>query len=273
LAETRIQLCGRLIVILAGVRLEDRFPARQGRLVFAFLAANRSRPVTREQLVGALWPSEQPAAAETALSALLSKLRRVVGGEVLAGRSELQLVLPADALIDLEAASEAIHRAEAAVTRREWATAWPAARIALHTSTRGFLVGIEGQWVDEQRRLVHDLRVRSLEAVAATALGMGNHEILSAERSGRILTEIEPFRESGYRHLIDALAARDNIAEALRVYEQLRVLLRERLGVAPGREMQSLHRRLLEATWPRSPTGSADERISASARPSDHGSS
>ncbi len=252
MAETRIQLCGRLIVILAGVRLEDRFPARQGRLVFAFLAANRIRPVTREQLVEALWPGEQPAAAEAALSALLSKLRRVVGGETLVGRSELQLVLPAEALIDLDAASEAIHRAEAAVTRRDWVRAWPAARIALHTSTRGFLVGIDGPWVDEQRRLVHDLRVRSLEAVAATALGMGNHELLSAERSGRILTGIEPFRESGYRYLIEALAARGNIAEALRVYEQLRMLLREQLGVAPGRDMQSLHRRLLEAT--RSPS-------------------
>jgi DNA-binding SARP family transcriptional activator len=44
---------------------------------------------------------------------------------------------------------------------------------------------------------------------------------------------------------MEALEARDNVAEALRVYDALRVLLREQLGVAPGRAAQELHRRLL----------------------------
>ena len=145
MAETRVQLCGRLVVVIDGARLERRLPARQGRTLFAYLTTNRIRPVTRDQLAGALWPGQPPAATETALSALLSKVRRAVGRDHLSGRHELQLLLPDDALVDLEAAEEAIHRAEAAVSRGDWTAAWPASRVALHTATRGFLVGLDGR--------------------------------------------------------------------------------------------------------------------------------
>jgi DNA-binding SARP family transcriptional activator len=45
--------------------------------------------------------------------------------------------------------------------------------------------------------------------------------------------------------LMEALGRRGNLAEALRAYERLRVLLREELGVAPSPELQAVHRRLL----------------------------
>jgi DNA-binding SARP family transcriptional activator len=246
LAETRIQLCGRLVVKLDGRRVEDALPGRQGRALLAYLVLHRLRPVTRGELVDALWPGEAPAAADSALSALLSKLRRALGPGALDGRSELELRLPSGAFVDLEAAREALHRAEAAVARGEWTAAWAPARAALHVSTRGFLPGHEGVWVDEVRRELHDVRVRALEAVGAAGLGLGGHEVLSTERSGRALIELEPFRESGWRLLMEALAARGNAAEALRVYERLRVLLREELGASPAAETQALHRRLLE---------------------------
>ena len=44
---------------------------------------------------------------------------------------------------------------------------------------------------------------------------------------------------------MQALAAEGNPAEALQTYEQLRVLLREELGVAPGAPTQELYRTLL----------------------------
>jgi DNA-binding SARP family transcriptional activator len=74
---------------------------------------------------------------------------------------------------------------------------------------------------------------------------MGGTETAAAERAGRALVETAPFRERGYRLLMEALAARGNAAEALRVYDELRLLLREELGVAPGADTQELHRRLL----------------------------
>ncbi len=64
-------------------------------------------------------------------------------------------------------------------------------------------------------------------------------------RTGRELVRLEPYRESGYRILMEALDSEGNSAEALRVYETLRVRLRDELGVTPSEQTQALHRRLL----------------------------
>ena len=55
-----------------------------------------------------------------------------------------------------------------------------------------------------------------------------------------------PFRESGHRLLMRSLAAEGNTAEALRVYEHLRCLLRDELGVTPSPPTQELHQELLQ---------------------------
>ena len=54
-----------------------------------------------------------------------------------------------------------------------------------------------------------------------------------------------PLREAGHRLLMEALAARGEVAEALTAYEELRVLLRDELGMAPGEAVRGLHERLL----------------------------
>jgi DNA-binding SARP family transcriptional activator len=59
-------------------------------------------------------------------------------------------------------------------------------------------------------------------------------ELATAERSARDLVARAPFRESGYRVLMAALAARGNTAEALRVYDGLMRLLSDELGIYPA---------------------------------------
>src|SRR5215217_5353809 len=57
---------------------------------------------------------------------------------------------------------------------------------------------------------------------------------------------LAPFRETGYRHLMEAHAAAGNRAEALRVYDQCRRLLADELGTYPSPETESIYRALLE---------------------------
>lgn len=67
-------------------------------------------------------------------------------------------------------------------------------------------------------------------------------------RAGRQLTRLAPLRESGYRYLMRALAAQDNLAEALCVYGLLSECLRDQLGVSPGPATRDLYEELLAAT-------------------------
>jgi DNA-binding SARP family transcriptional activator len=69
--------------------------------------------------------------------------------------------------------------------------------------------------------------------------------VAGAERAARRLIAHSPLRETDYRPLMDALAARGNVAEAIPVSETARTRLREELGIAPGPAIQEAHARLL----------------------------
>ena len=235
LERAKVQLCGKLALELDGERVEERLPGRQGRLLFAFLAANRNRALTRDQLLDALWPDGR----DGGLAPLLSKLRRSVP---LAG---LRLDLPPTAGVDVEAAADGVHRAESAIAQGDFHRAWGPSQVAMFISGRVFLPGEESAWIDEWRRRLGELHVRALEAYAQAGLGVGGTELAAAVRAGRELTRREPYRETGYRLLMSALAHEGNTAEALRVYDELRTRLHDELGAAPSAETQALHRQLL----------------------------
>jgi SARP family transcriptional regulator, regulator of embCAB operon len=240
-----IQVCGPLLVRLGDARVENELPGRQGRQIAAYLIVNRARSVTREELLDALWWRDRPEGASGTLSTLMSRVRRVLGEERVRGKSELRLVLPADAWVDIEVAARAVHVAESAVAQGDYRRAWAPARSALNAAKRGFLPGHEAPWIDQKRDDVANLHVRALEAIAQAGLGLGGTELASVERAARSLIVAAPYRESGYRYLMEYLAVRGDAAEALQVYDRLRRLLAEELGTAPGPALQQLHRELL----------------------------
>jgi DNA-binding SARP family transcriptional activator len=244
---THIQLCGRLVVELHGRRAEEALPGAKGRLLFAYLVLNRDRRMSRDELLTAVYGEEASREQHPSLSVLLSKLRSVIGQELVAGRSEIELVLPRDAFVDVEAAREALHRAESHVAAGEWAESWGPAGVAYHVARRPLLRGEDRPWLDEWRRRLEDVHLRGLECFAHARLGLGGPALPQAEDAARQLIELAPYRETAHRILIEALERRGNVAEALLAYDRLRVLLRNELGVAPSPAMQNVHRRLLSA--------------------------
>ena len=251
--ETRIQLCGRLVVELNGGRVEEALPGAKGRMLFAYLVLNRDRRVTRDQLLTAVYGDEASPDQHSSLNVLLSKLRNVIGHELLAGRSQIELVLPSDAFVDVEAAREALHRAESHVAAGEWAESWGPAGVAYHVARRPLLQGEDRPWLEEWRRRLADIELRGLECFAEARLGLGGPTLFQAEDCARQLIELAPYRETGHRILMEALERQGNVAEALRAYERLRAMLRDELGVAPSLAVQRVHTRLLSET----PTASA----------------
>jgi len=247
-AQTRIQLCGRFVVRLDGQRIEDSLPGPLGQLLFAYLVLNRLRRVDRDELLLAAYGEEAPADHRARFSVLLSKVRRVVGAERLRGRAQIELVLPADVFVDVEAALEALHRAESHVAKEEWAQAWGPSSLAYDIASRSLLRGHERAWLEEWRRRLDDARLSGLECLAAASLALGGPELPQAANCARQLIELAPFRETGHRILMEALERSGNVAEALRVYDGLRMSLREELGIAPSPAVQDVHRRLVGGT-------------------------
>jgi SARP family transcriptional regulator, regulator of embCAB operon len=243
----RIQICGPLAIERDGQRLDVLLPGRQGRLLCTYLVVNRHRQIPRDELAEALWREPDPAAVDARLNPLLSKLRRVFGAGSVEGRSTLRLRLP-EAWVDLEAAAEAIHRAESSVAQQDWPRAWGPALTAMFVAERGFLAGEDAPWIDEIRHQLTVLHLRALECYAAAGLGLGGTELDGAIRVGRQLTRLAPLRESGYRYLMQALAAQGNLAEALSTYGDLSHCLRDQLGVSPSPATRALYEQLLGAT-------------------------
>ena len=247
---TRIQLCGRLSVELGGVERVSALRGRQVPLLFAYLVLNRHRPVGREELIGALWPYQAPRSQDGALRTLLSRLRSALGASALTGRDELMLELPEPVWVDVEAAADHVAQALEALRRRDARHAWALAQVPLNIAGRGLLPGVGATWLEGPGRELHDLRLHALEIIGRAGMELGSAQLGSVERAARSLIESEPYRESGYVLLMEALEAQGNVAEALRVFEGLRALLREELGITPSPDAIAAHERLVRPGAP-----------------------
>ena len=133
---TRIELCGALTVEVDGRRVEEALPGRQGRLLFAYLALNRDRPVRRDELVDVVWDDHPPGSPDAGLAALLTRLRRALGAEAIEGRGGLRLALP-DVSIDIDEARAAAAAAESALGAADARRAAEQARAALERTSSG----------------------------------------------------------------------------------------------------------------------------------------
>jgi SARP family transcriptional regulator, regulator of embCAB operon len=249
----RIYLTGRVLVEEDGKILLDerRLMGRQGRLVFAHLACEHLRAVSRDELAGELWPGSVPPSWERSLSALISKLRALLARAGLADVAldgsfgHYRLSLPAGVWIDVEAATGAIDRAESALRGNEPQEAWGWAHVANQISRRPFLMGEEGPWVTLKRSELHDVLVRANECLSEPSIWFTEPEY--AVRYATEAVALEPFRETSYQLLMRAHAAVGNRAEALRVYERCRCLLSEELGVSPSSQTEAVYLDILRS--------------------------
>jgi DNA-binding SARP family transcriptional activator len=214
-------------------------------MLFAYLLLHRGRSVPRDELIEALWPDSHNDHGPL-LSTQLSRLRSALPGVELQGRGELQLVLPAGAWVDVDAAAEALARTEAAMTREQWRDAWGPAHVALSIAGAPLLPGFDLPWLAARRRELEELFADALECMALIGLRLGGSELAAAERAARRLIERAPLRESGHVALMEVQAARGNAAQALATYEDLRAGLREELGATPGAAARAVHARLLD---------------------------
>lgn len=246
----RIYLTGRVMIETPLEVLESSaFPGRQGRLLFVYLAMDPRR-VERDELANLLWPDILPNAWDISLSAIISKLRKVLIRSGLDGATTPQstygcyeIRLPGDTWIDLREAINSLDRAEGSLAHGEPRSAWADAIVASTILRRPFLPGESGRWVDQKRRELHELEVRTYDTLSGAWLLVGNPS--AAQQAARQAVDLAPFRESGYARLMECHLAAGNRAEAIRVYNEVRDLLQESMGISPTPEVEDLYQRSL----------------------------
>jgi len=248
----RVDLTGDIGVTVGdAVVASSAFPDRKGRLAFAYLAAHR-RPVPREELAEALWPSGRPDTWRRNLSVLVSRLRALLSRAGLDGSATLpgigdcyQLRLPPGAEIDVDFAAARAEEATRALGEGDAERALAASLVAAEIARRPFLPGEEGDWIDARRQALDRVLLTALDVAAAVLADAGETE--RAVALGGEAVQVAPFRESGYTRLIRLQLAAGDRAEALRTYTRCRELLAQELGVDPAPETQAAYLDALRA--------------------------
>ena len=177
-----------------------------------------------------------------------------------------RLDLPTGSWVDLIAAANAVQAAEAALAAGDFARAKDKAGVANALLREPFLPGEEGEWAKQKRRELDELRTRALDVLADAHLQSGAPR--EAVKWAKETVALEPFRETGYRRLMEAHVGAGNPAEALRVYERCRRLFAEELGAYPSPDTESVYRSLLEAPSGRVEAATAREEQRAETGPS-----
>src|SRR6476469_2070989 len=120
--QLKVFLAGRVAAETDGVGIDEaRFPGRQGRLLFAYLVAERGRPVPRDELAEALWGETPPASWDKALTGIVSRVRGLLADQGIDGTKALtgafgcyRLDPPEGMWVDVVAAGTAAQDAESA---------------------------------------------------------------------------------------------------------------------------------------------------------------
>jgi DNA-binding SARP family transcriptional activator len=242
--ELRVRLMGRFEV-RAGDLLT--LPAGKATTIVQLLAARRRSFVTVDAIVEALWGDDAPAGAAQNVASLVSRLRRVLGPERIAGGRSGYRFETAGCWVDVDEAERLVKEAESQLKGGRPALAATAAAEARRLLERGEFLEDEpyALWAVDGRREGERLTRRARRAAWTAALALGEHRVALDLASKAVDTD--PLDEEAHRARMQALYLAGDSAAALAAYQRLRDVLVEELGADPGPETEALYLAILRS--------------------------
>lgn len=239
----RISLLGPLTVDSESGEVVLR--AAKERSLLAALALSPGQVVGFDSLIDALWGDAPPASARKTLQTYVSNVRRSLGPDVVGTAASGYVLRTAVEEVDVGRFRTLVQRGEEALRSGsiqqacedlgEAVALWrgdPFAGVGAGTGLAAVAVRLKEEYLS------------ALEARLAAELAAG--------RPGELVGELQelvrehPFRERLWGHLMVALYRSGRQADALTVYQQARVRLRDELGLEPGGELRRLEQAILD---------------------------
>jgi DNA-binding SARP family transcriptional activator len=246
-----VRLLGGVHASLDGVDLDLGPPGP--RSLFAVLALRANTVVTREELTDALWGENPPRTADGNIYSYVSNIRKVVepgrsGGRghnvLVRSRGGYLLTIPPDGL-DLARFAKSASAARTAMAAGDHAKALGACDVALSLWRGHAFGGAVGPLVEAERNRLDLRRLEVQELRCEALLETGSAPTAVGELSS--LIALHPLNERLHELRMLAMYRSGRQAEALQVYQQVRVRLADELGVDPGPSLQRLYQRVLAA--------------------------
>jgi predicted ATPase/DNA-binding SARP family transcriptional activator len=212
-----------------GERIEVGGPMLRTLLVR--LGVDAGRIVATDRLIADLWPESAPAEPAAALQSLVARLRRAIGRDAIGSHpTGYRLEVP-----PAEVDATEFERAVAEGRPREALELW-----------RGspFADAGDAEFARAPVARLEELRAAAIEARIDADIAARTDVIAEVEE----LAAAQPLREGLQARLMRALTAKGRQADALAVYDRVRKLLADQLGVDPGPELREAHLEALRTT-------------------------
>ena len=269
-APLRVRLVGRFVVEGVGSEEPPAIPSGRAQRLLCVLAAHHGRFVSTTTIIGALWSDRPPERPDRNLAALVSRLRRSLGRERIAGDpTGYRLVRDPSTLVDVYEGLDLVEEAERDLDRGLLLRAVSVARSAEDLLGRGTPLAGEADapWVQEIRHLVGPALGRARAAHWTAALGLGEDRT-AIDLAGRALAA-DALDEPACRALMRAHIRQGSDGAALAAYGTLRHALAEELGADPSPATQEIYHSLLrhddhddrEGELPRMPLRGRDREL------------
>ncbi|MCK9878529.1 AfsR/SARP family transcriptional regulator [Frankia sp. AgPm24] len=222
--------------------------ARKPAILLANLLLKSPQGATIEQLQDEIWGASPPSRASAAVHVHVSRLRKLWGGS----ESPLQTSTSGYVMhirsgeLDLHEFERHVHSARCLYRSENYGEAVESFRAALGVYRGPALDELrESPAVRNFSTRFEEHRLETVELMIECELTLGRHRELVGWLYA--LTAEYPLRETFHRYLMIALYRSERQGDALKAYRSARAILRDELGLEPGRALRELQRAILAA--------------------------
>ncbi|MFD1547888.1 FxSxx-COOH system tetratricopeptide repeat protein [Nonomuraea guangzhouensis] len=238
-----IRILGTFDVLIDGDPVALGGPQRMAILVVLLL--HQGEVLNSDQLIEHVWGGSPPKSALSALHAHVSRLRKALNGaDILQSHGSGYRVAVEPDMVDAFRFERLVEQGGRALAQRDWAAA-----VALYSQGLGLWRGpaltefATEPWAQCDAIRLEELRFSAEEGRTDAELALGRH----AEALPRLEQRVSehPLRERSVAQLMRSLYRCGRQGDALNVYERVRRILAEELGVDPAPALQATHQAIL----------------------------